>query len=89
MYEPHDEAARVWEDVLKRVADKIDVSSLRVWFEGTAAVGLEPNSLLVVVPNTFAEDYIATRFKDMLDEEVRWLLSPTAEVRLVVGKIAT
>lgn len=89
LYEPHDEAARVWEDVLKRVADKIDVSSLRVWFEGTAAVGLEPNSLLVVVPNTFAEDYIATRFKDMLDEEVRSLLSPTAEVRLVVGKIAT
>jgi hypothetical protein len=44
-------------------------------------------SLTVAVPNTFAEDYIRTRFKDVLDEELRSVLSPTAEIRLVVGKV--
>src|SRR5215204_5465256 len=87
LYEPHQEATRIWEDVLDRVADRIDVSSLRVWFEGTTAVGLEADSLIVAVPNTFAEEYISTRFKDVLDEELRSLLSPTAEIRLVIGRV--
>lgn len=87
LYEPHQEATRIWEDVLERVADRIDVSSLRVWFEGTCAVGLDDDALTVAVPNTFAEDYIRTRFKDVLDEELRSVLSSTAEIRLVVGKV--
>ena len=86
-YEPHQEATRVWEEVLEHAADRIDVSSLRVWFEGTTAVGLEADSLVVAVPSTFAEEYISTRFKDVLDEELRPVLSPTAEIRIVVGKV--
>jgi len=57
-----------------------------VWFEGTTAVELEVEAL--IVPNTFAEEYIATRFKDILDEKLRSLLSPTAEIRPVIGKSA-
>jgi hypothetical protein len=87
LYEPHQEATVVWEEVLDRAADRIDVSSLRVWFEGTTAVGLEADALMVAVPNTFAEEYIATRFKDILENELRSLLSPTAEIRLVIGKV--
>jgi chromosomal replication initiation ATPase DnaA len=86
-YEPHREPTRVWEEVLDRAADRIDVSSMRVWFEGVCAVGMDDEVLTVAVPNTFAEDYIQTRFKDVLDEELRSVLSPTAEIRMVVGKV--
>ena len=88
LYEPHQEATRIWEDVLERVADRIDDSSRRVWFEGTCAVGLESDALVVAVPNAFAEEYIATRFKDIVDEELRSLLPPSAEMRLVIGRVA-
>ena len=74
-------------DVLERVTDRIDVSSLRVWFEGVSAVGMNGDSVTVAVPNTFAEEYIRTRFKDVLDQEARSLLSPAAEVHFVVGKV--
>jgi plasmid replication initiation protein len=86
-YEPHREAARLWEDVLHRAAERIDVSGMRVWFEGVSAVGMDDEVLTVAVPNTFAEDYIRTRFKDVLDGEIRSVLSPTAEIRMVVGKV--
>lgn len=86
-YEPHPEATRLWEEVLDRAADRIDVSSLRVWFEGTSAVGLEADTLLVAVPNAFAEEYISTRFKDVLNEELRSVLSSTAEIQIVVGTV--
>lgn len=87
-YAPHEDATRVWENVLARVADRIDVSSLRVWFEAVSAVGLQEDALTVAAPNTFAEEYIRTRFKDVLDEELRGVLSPTSEIRIVVGKVA-
>jgi chromosomal replication initiation ATPase DnaA len=60
---------------------------MRVWFEGVSAVEMDDEALTVAVPNTFAEDYIQTRFKDVLDEELRSSLSPTAEIRMVVGKV--
>jgi hypothetical protein len=88
LYEPHQEATRIWEDVLERVADRIDDSSRRVWFEGVCAVGLESDALIVAVPNAFAEEYITTRFKEIVDEGLRSLLSPPAEMRLVIGKVA-
>ena len=88
MYEPDQRRAGLWQDVLGRVGDRIDVSSLRMWFEVTTGVGLEADALIVAVPNTFAEEYIATRFKDILDEELHSLLSSTAEVRLAIGRVA-
>jgi hypothetical protein len=88
LYERHQEATRIWEEVLKRVADRIDDSSRRVWFEGVCAVGLESDALIVAVPNAFAEEYITTRFKEIVDEGLRSLLSPPAEMRLVIGKVA-
>jgi hypothetical protein len=41
-----------------------------------------------VVPNTFAEEYIRTRFKGILEGELRSSRSPAAEIRFVVGKVA-
>jgi len=59
-----------------------------VWFEGCTAVGLDADTLSVAVPNSFAKEYIETRFKDLLKEELRSLLSPAAEIDVVVGKVA-
>jgi chromosomal replication initiator protein len=59
-----------------------------VWFEGVRAVGLDDDALTIVVPNTFAEEYIRTRFKSVLEGELRSLRSSAAEIRLVVGKVA-
>ena len=59
-----------------------------MWFEGCTAVGLDADTLSVVVPNSFAKEYIETRFKDLLKEELRSLLSPAAEIHVVVGKVA-
>jgi hypothetical protein len=84
----HQEGTRLWEGVLERTADHIDGSSMRVWFEGVRAVGLDDDALTVVVPNTFAEEYIRTRFKGVLEGELRSLRSSAAEIRLVVGKVA-
>lgn len=63
-----DTVEEVWTQVLDRVSEHINVSSLRVWFEGTRPVGLNEERLEISVPNTFAKEYIESRFRPLLEE---------------------
>ncbi len=58
----------VWMEVLDRVSEHINAPSLRVWFEGTRPVGLYEHRLEISVPNSFAKEYIESRFKLLLEE---------------------
>ena len=55
-------------EVLDRVSEHINQPSLRVWFEGTKPVDLYENRLEISVPNSFAKEYIESRFKPILEE---------------------
>jgi chromosomal replication initiator protein len=58
----------VWTEVLDRVSEHINAPSLRVWFEGTRPVSLYGDRLEIAVPNSFAKEYIESRFKPLLEE---------------------
>ena len=55
-------------EVLDRVSEHINQPSLRVWFEGTKPVDLYEDRLEISVPNSFAKEYIESRFKPILEE---------------------
>ena len=54
--------------MLDRVSEHINQPSLRVWFEGTRPVELSEDCLEISVPNSFAKEYIESRFKPLLEE---------------------
>ena len=58
----------VWMEVLDRVSEHINAPSLRVWFEGTKPVVLHEDRLEISVPNSFAKEYIESRFKPLLEK---------------------
>lgn len=64
--DPDPEAAEVWVNVLDIVAEEINTPSFRVWFEGTIPTGWDGSQMQIAVPNSFAKEYIETRFKEML-----------------------
>lgn len=82
---PDPAAEELWGHVLGHTEEAIDASSLRVWFEVVTAVALDPDSLTLSVPNTFAKEYIETRFKATLETALREELSERATLRVVVG----
>jgi plasmid replication initiation protein len=82
---PDPAAEELWARVLERAGGEIDASSLRVWFGGVAAVDLGSESLTISVPNTFAKEYIETRFEAALEAALREELSEGASLRVVVG----
>ena len=83
---PDPAAEELWEQVLQDAEGHIeDVSSLRVWFDGISPIGLEDSTLTVAVPNSFAKEYIETRFGELLESSLKERLSKKASLRVVVG----
>src|SRR5215207_2944297 len=83
--DPDPAAQEVWEQVLQDAEGDIDVSSLRVWFDGISPIGLEDSTLSIAVPNSFAKEYIETRFGELLESSLKESLSNQASLRVVVG----
>ena len=83
---PDPAAAEVWEGVLEDAeGDIVDVGSLRVWFDGITPVGLQDDVLSVAVPNSFAKEYIETRFGELLEASLKERLSKKASLMLIVA----
>ena len=82
---PNPVAEVLWRRVLENVQGEIDSSSLRVWFESVTGVAVESDSLTLSVPNSFAKEYLETRFGATLEAALREELSERATLRLVVG----
>ena len=61
-------AEEVWTEVLDQVSEHINAPSLKVWFEGTRPVELYEDRLEISVPNSFAKEYIESRFRTLLEE---------------------
>ncbi len=80
---------QVWTEVLDRAAEHIDVSSLRVWFEGIRPVDLYEDRLEISVPNTFAKEYIESRFRPLLEEVLDDVLGREASLVVSVGGAGT
>ena len=59
---------KVWAQVLDQVSEHINAPSLKVWFEGTRPVNLQEGRLEISVPNSFAKEYIESRFRPLLEE---------------------
>src|SRR5919202_2495422 len=76
---------QVWTEVLDRASEHIDVSSLRVWFEGIRPVDLFDDGLEISVPNTFAKEYIESRFRPLLEEALDPGLGRDASLVVGVG----
>ena len=76
---------QIWTEVLDRASEHIDVSSLRVWFEGIRPVDFEGDQLEISVPNTFAKEYIESRFRPLLEEVLDSVLGRKSSLLVSVG----
>jgi chromosomal replication initiator protein len=76
----------VWGQVLDRVSENVEDTSLKVWFEGTHPVDLYEDGLEISVPNTFAKEYIESRFRPLLEEALSSVLGrPNTSIIVSVG----
>ncbi len=63
---PDPRAEEVWNLVLQGLSQEIDTPSSRMWFEGVVPTSLENSTLTLSVPNSFAVQYIESRFGELI-----------------------
>lgn len=72
-------------DTLGRVLDDLQLSgttSVRLWFDSCTPVSVHDDVLTLVVPNSFAKEYIEDRFANDLARALRHRLGPGAGLRV-------
>jgi hypothetical protein len=84
---PDPSAEGPWRETLDAVAAEIGSSSLSVWFEGITPVNLKENTLTISVPNTFAKEYIETRFQEMLERHLCRKLGHEAALKIEIWSL--
>lgn len=82
--EPSPQAQNIFDAVLEDVSAEIDTPSFTAWFQGTVPVSLEDKRLTLLVPNSFAEEYIRTRFAEKIEEGLRGKLGEGARLSITV-----
>jgi hypothetical protein len=82
---PDPTAQELWERVLADGVGEIDDTSLHVWFEGIVPISLEKETLTIGVPNSFAKEYIESRFGELIESLLKKRLSQEASLLVVVG----
>jgi hypothetical protein len=79
---PDTRAQKVWDLLLEELCQQINVPSSRVWFEGTVPTSFEDSTLTLHVPNSFAVEYIETRFGELMRSLVQEQVGPGTEISI-------
>src|ERR687890_569178 len=80
-------AEELWRRTLGALEGEIDTSSLRVWFDGCRAISLVDGELTIVAPNSFAKEYIESRFGDLLSRALVELCGDGCALAVAVGRV--
>ena len=75
-------AQAAWEPLLEELSQQINAPSLLVWFDGTVPTAFEGSTLVLRVPNSFALEYIETRFGELLRGVLTEQVGPNAKLLL-------
>ena len=76
----------IWEKVLEKIADKIDIQTYHTWFNPTVFLGLKDNILSVKVPNRLFEEWLSEKYSQVIKESLDELGYGEFKVSFVSGK---
>ena len=78
------EAQQLWSTILEEVSETIETSSFVTWFHGTVPVSLKGKILILSVPNSYAREYIQSRFSDEIEAALKRRLGEDAGLSLTI-----
>lgn len=73
----------IWSMVLTRMREDLSETTIRTWFDDTAAVALEGSALVLHCPNDFKRSNIQDRFLPAIEAALKDIFSADMAVRLL------
>jgi chromosomal replication initiator protein len=72
-----------WAQITQEIQNKIDRGSYETWFEPTAFIGQERDSLYIKVPNAYFKDWLSFHYMSLVNETALRLFGKVFEVRYI------
>ena len=73
----------IWSMILTRLRDDLSETTIKTWFDDTAVVALEGNTLVLHCPNTFKRTNIQDRFLPNIEASLKDIFSTDMTVKLL------
>lgn len=71
----------LWQNLQKRIKERITSPSYEAWFKPTQFAGIKGNTLIIRVPNALTADWLTSRYKNMVEELLMEVSSNITEVK--------
>lgn len=65
----------IWQNILDKLEENINAQSFRTWFTNTKLVDLSDTEITIMVPTSFAADYLNQNYTQTLEEIAKLLYS--------------
>ncbi|GAK49320.1 chromosomal replication initiator protein dnaA [Candidatus Moduliflexus flocculans] len=78
----------LWDDVLTRIATRMNPSSFTTWFSPTTQHSFDQNCLTISVPDQYYANWLNEHYRDSIVEILRGLTGKTIEVAFVISTSA-
>jgi len=75
----------LWDDVLQRIATRMNPSSFTTWFSPTTQHSFNQNCLTVSVPDQYYANWLNEHYRDSIVEILRGLTGKTIDVAFVIA----
>ena len=82
--QPDPKSQELWSTILEEVSGTIETPSFMAWFHGTVPVSLKSKILTLSVPNSYAREYIQSRFSEEIEATLRRRLGEDASLSLTI-----
>ncbi|MDD8025261.1 MAG: chromosomal replication initiator protein DnaA [Acidobacteriota bacterium] len=77
-----------WLQVLREVQKKVDANSFETWFEPTAFIGQDGESLYIKVPNAYFKDWLSFHYSGVINEAGKAALGKALEIKYIFDDAA-
>jgi len=75
---------KAWEAVLEIIRPEIPLQSFNTWFKSTAGTFLDERVFRIAVPNKFASEWIAGKFRNIIESAVEASLGSTRQLEFAI-----
>ncbi|HAW60328.1 MAG TPA: chromosomal replication initiator protein DnaA, partial [Actinobacteria bacterium] len=79
-----DQAHLIWEKALGIIRDQLNTPTFKTWFENTSPVALYEGTLIVSTPNSFAKEWLESRYAVLLKQALSQAAGKEVGVKFTV-----
>ncbi|MDI6715471.1 MAG: chromosomal replication initiator protein DnaA [Actinomycetota bacterium] len=77
----------IWDQVLKIIKKQLNTATYKAWFENTKPVRLEDDSLIISAPNSFAKEWLESRYSSLVNDALLQVLGEELSINVVIDDV--